>query len=748
MGGGRAWRAEKLKQNRERKKDAKKNARPPKKNSSKASRSVQEIAELDARIEAGAPRSGSNPLGEKLDESPGAGGFKPYAGATLFQQLPLSQLTLDGLRDAKYVTMTDIQRAALPHALCGRDILGAAKTGSGKTLAFLIPVIEKLYRLRWTSMDGVGALIISPTRELAMQIFDELRKVGKFHDLSGGLLIGGRKDVSTEKQSVNGLNILVCTPGRLLQHMHETVNFDCSPLKLLVLDEADRILDMGFAGTLNQIIAQIPKERQTFLFSATQTRSVQDLARLSLQSPEYLAVHAESAVATPARLQQTVMVVPLDQKIDTLWSFIKSHLRAKVLVFLSSCKQVKFVYEAFKHLRPGVPLTCLHGRLRQGGRLDAFYKFVEAEYAVMFATDIAARGLDFPTVDWVVQADCPEDVATYIHRVGRTARYKASGRSLLLLSPSETKMVALLEEAKIPIKVLKPNEKKIQSVSQLISGLLSKNADLKHMAQRAFTTYLRSVYLQGNKEVFDVHKLPIPEYAASLGLPSVPRVRFLGKGQSSAGKNVCYALKMPEAEHKTDQDDNRPVKDDDEPFFQKKRPREERDNDEPKKRPRDELEAGDTAMRPKPQKPKKMKLKIDLKTTGSHRLVFDDDGNAGPPLSTLAKEQVTGVEEDIVAVTQARYKRLEQEMKKRDKEDRLLDRQRLRDKRHKQKAKLQKAMDDTEQEQAPRLAVSNSDYSDEDNDNGDMKESSQMELDSMSLADQEALALQFLRSQR
>jgi ATP-dependent RNA helicase DDX10/DBP4 len=306
-----------------------------------------EINALETRIAAGAPAPGSNPLAvilPKEDEEGNSVEPRPYVGAKRFTQLPLSDRSQRGLKEAKYTHMTAIQRASLPHALCGHDVLGAAKTGSGKTLAFLIPVIEKLYRLRWGAMDGIGAVIISPTRELAMQIFDELRKVGKHHSLSGGLLIGGRKGVETEKETVAGLNILVCTPGRLLQHMDETPNFDCSQLQVLVLDEADRILDMGFAGTLNAILAQLSKERQTMLFSATQTRSVQDLARLSMSDPEFLAVHAESAAATPARLHQTAMIVPLDEKLDMLWSFIKTHLHNKTLVFLSSCKQVSCLF--------------------------------------------------------------------------------------------------------------------------------------------------------------------------------------------------------------------------------------------------------------------------------------------------------------------------------------------------------------------------------------------------------------------
>ncbi|KAG1369796.1 putative DEAD-box ATP-dependent RNA helicase 32 [Cocos nucifera] len=198
---------------------------------------AREIELLDSWIGAMKPDSGTNPLSipppppaAPVGRIPG-GGFSPYAGCKLFRQLPISQKTKDGLAP-KYTEMSEIQRASLPHSLCGRDILGAAKTGSGKTLAFIIPVIEKLYRARWGPEDGVGGIIISPTKELAGQLFEELKFVGKHHGLSAGLLIGGRKDVDEEKQCVNSLNILVCTPGRLLQHMDETPNFECSQLQV------------------------------------------------------------------------------------------------------------------------------------------------------------------------------------------------------------------------------------------------------------------------------------------------------------------------------------------------------------------------------------------------------------------------------------------------------------------------------------------------------------------------------------
>lgn len=338
-----------------------------------------------------------------------------------FSDLPLSEPTASGLASSHYKTLTDIQSRAISHALKGRDILGAAKTGSGKTLAFLVPVLENLYRKQWAEHDGLGALILSPTRELAIQIFEVLRKIGRYHTFSAGLVIGG-KSLKEEQERLGRMNILVCTPGRMLQHLDQTALFDTYNLQMLVLDEADRILDLGFQQTVDAIIGHLPKERQTLLFSATQTKKVSDLARLSLQDPEYVAVHETASSATPSKLQQHYVITPLPQKLDILWSFIRSNLKSKTMVFLSSGKQVRFVYESFRHLQPGIPLMHLHGRQKQGGRLDIVTRFSQSKHCVLFSTDVAARGLDFPAVDWVIQLDCPEDADTYIHRVGRTAR--------------------------------------------------------------------------------------------------------------------------------------------------------------------------------------------------------------------------------------------------------------------------------------------------------------------------------------
>lgn len=463
-----------------------------------------------------------------------------------FSDLPLSEPTASGLSASHYKTLTDIQSRVIGNALKGKDILGAAKTGSGKTLAFLVPVLENLYRRQWAEHDGLGALILSPTRELAIQIFEVLRKIGRYHTFSAGLVIGG-KSLREEQERLGRMNILVCTPGRMLQHLDQTALFDTFNLQMLVLDEADRIMDMGFQRTVDAIIDHLPKERQTMLFSATQTKKVSDLARLSLQDPEYVAVHEAATSATPSTLQQHYVVTPLSQKLDVLWSFIRSNLKSKTMVFLSSGKQVRFVYEAFRQLQPGVPLMHLHGRQKQGGRLDITTKFSQAKHSVLFATDVAARGLDFPAVDWVIQLDCAEDSDTYIHRVGRTARYERDGRAVLFLDPSEeTGMLKRLEQKKVPIERINIKANKQHSIKDQLQNMCFKDPELKYLGQKAFISYVKSVYVQKDKETFNLKELKLEDYAASLGLPGAPRIKFIKGDDTKDRKNAPRGMSSDE----------------------------------------------------------------------------------------------------------------------------------------------------------------------------------------------------------
>ncbi|ANZ75557.1 BA75_03074T0 [Komagataella pastoris] len=469
---------------------------------------------------------------------------KEYLKFTKFSELPLSRQTLIGLRGAHFIEMTPIQKEAIPPALQGQDILGAAKTGSGKTLAFLIPLIEMLLREDWNEFDGVGALIISPTRELAMQIYEVLLTIGKHSSFSCGLVIGG-KDFKYESERIGKINVLIGTPGRLLQHMDQSANLNINNLQMLILDEADRILDMGFKKTLDSIISSIPPQRQTLLFSATQTKSVQDLARLSLTNPRYVNSSSDLDLATPDSLEQSYIVVPLNEKINTLWSFIKTHLKSKILVFLSSSKQVHFLYEAFRKLQPGISLMKLHGRQKQTARIETTVKFSHAQHCCLFATDVVARGLDFPAIDWVVQLDCPEDASTYIHRVGRCARAGKEGKSLLVLTPSEEEAFVQRLESKNIKNISKLNIRgaKKKTIEPQMQALCFKSPELKYLGQKAFIAYFKSVFIQKDKEVFQVQKLPIEEYAKSLGLPGAPKIKLLEKSAKALTEDQLSKLK-------------------------------------------------------------------------------------------------------------------------------------------------------------------------------------------------------------
>ena len=387
-------------------------------------------------------------------------------------------------------------------------------------------MLEKLYREQWTEYDGLGALIISPTRELAVQIFEVLRKIGRYHIFSAGLVIGG-KSLKEEADRLARMNILVCTPGRMLQHLDQTAGFDANNLQILVLDEADRIMDMGFQSAVDALVEHLPLLRQTLMFSATQSKKVSDLARLSLNEPQYISVHEAATSATPTNLQQHYIITSLPEKLDTLYGFIKANLKSKIIVFLSSGKQVRFVYESFRHLQPGIPLLHLHGRQRQVARLEVTSRFTAAKQSCLFATDVVARGIDFPAVDWVIQADCPEDVDTYIHRVGRTARYQNNGKAVLFLDPSEEPgMIKRLQAKKIPIQKVNVKEKKKKSIKSDLQHMCFQNPDLKYLGQMAFISYARAIHLQKAKDIFKLNKLDLDAFAAGLGLPGTPQIKF------------------------------------------------------------------------------------------------------------------------------------------------------------------------------------------------------------------------------
>uniref|UniRef100_A0ACD5UMU1 Uncharacterized protein n=1 Tax=Avena sativa TaxID=4498 RepID=A0ACD5UMU1_AVESA len=680
------------------------------------SQDADEIRLLEAWVDAGKPRPGTKPpppsesssaadarrIARAVAAKAAAGEYSEYGACTRFDELPLSKKTKDALRKAGYKEMSEIQRAAIPHALCGRDILGAAKTGSGKTLAFVIPVLEKLYRAKWSKEDGVGCIIISPTNDLAGQIWDVIRKVGKLHGFSGGAIVK-RTGIDDEKELINRLNIIVCTPGRLVQHFDETPNFDCSQLQILVLDEADQMLHRDFQSQVDIIISQIPKV-QTLLFSATQTKSIKDLARVNLKNPEYISVHEQASTATPDNLEQCAMIVPLEQKLNMLWSFIRRHLKSKILVFLSSVKQVKFVYEIFKKLRPGIPLKCMHGRMKYEVQQAIVAEFNEST-SVMFSTDIFARGLDIGDVDWVVQVDCPDSVASYIHRVGRTARYNKRGKSLIFLCPEEERMLEKLKatESKIPINVKKPKVELLDQISQNIAAMLVKFPNLQQLGKRAFVTYLKSVYIQKDKEVFDLSRFSAENfaaYASSLGLPVTPKIRFVSHKKNASKKDMeDIGVKQKAKVIEINPQANRDMLVDDE-----------LDDDDilkPKKATTDaniyglhgilspKASGTDTNMESEKVKElvdrplKKKKLKINVHRPVGIRVKYDDEGNAIDPLASLAEEVGSEgvIHKDKIS---QRYAEMLREMQEDDKEDKAQHKKSLHEKKLQKKLKLKR----------------------------------------------------------
>ncbi|EPY75928.1 ATP-dependent RNA helicase DDX18 [Camelus ferus] len=361
----------------------------------------------------------------------------------------VNENTLKAIKEMGFTNMTEIQHKSIRPLLEGRDLLAAAKTGSGKTLAFLIPAVELIVKLKFMPRNGTGVLILSPTRELAMQTFGVLKELMTHHVHTYGLIMGGSNRSAEAQKLANGINIIVATPGRLLDHMQNTPGFMYKNLQCLVIDEADRILDVGFEEELKQIIKLLPTRRQTMLFSATQTRKVEDLARISLKKePLYVGVDDDKANATVDGLEQGYVICPSEKRFLLLFTFLKKNRKKKLMVFFSSCMSVKYHYELLNYI--DLPVLAIHGRQKQNKRTTTFFQFCNADSGTLLCTDVAARGLDIPEVDWIVQYDPPDDPKEYIHRVGRTARgLNGRGHALLILRPEELGFLRYLKQSKV-----------------------------------------------------------------------------------------------------------------------------------------------------------------------------------------------------------------------------------------------------------------------------------------------------------
>ncbi|KAJ3498679.1 hypothetical protein NLJ89_g10188 [Agrocybe chaxingu] len=453
-----------------------------------------------------------------------------------FSTLDLSEPTTRALTEMGMSTMTPVQAKSIPVLLAGKDVLGAARTGSGKTLAFLVPAVELLHRLKFKPMNGTGIVIITPTRELALQIFGVARDLMKYHSQTFGIVIGGANRRAEEEKLVKGVNLLVATPGRLWDHLRDTKGFVRRNLKALVIDEADRILEIGFEQQMKDIIAMLPKdERQTMLFSATQTTKVTDLARISLRlGPVHIDVDKEESTSTVATLSQGYVVCPSERRFLLLFTFLKKNLKKKVIVFFSSCNSVKYHSELLNYI--DVPVLDLHGKQKQQKRTNTFFEFINAESGILLCTDVAARGLDIPRVDYIVQYDPPDDPRDYIHRVGRTARAGKVGKSLLFLLESELGFLRYLKEAKVPLNEFVFPADRIENVQTQLENLLAKNYHLYRSATSGYRAYLQSYASYSLKKIFDVNALDLTKIAKAFGFKVPPRVNLAigpGKGQSA-----------------------------------------------------------------------------------------------------------------------------------------------------------------------------------------------------------------------
>ncbi|KAJ1833356.1 ATP-dependent RNA helicase [Coemansia sp. RSA 2711] len=451
-----------------------------------------------------------------------------------FTSLPLTEQTQRAVGEMGFTRMTEVQARTIPPLLAGKDVLGAAKTGSGKTLAFLIPVVELLSRLRFKSRNGTGAIIISPTRELALQIFGVARELMQFHSQTFGLVIGGANRRAEADKLAKGVNLLIATPGRLLDHLQNTKGFIYKNLKTLVVDEADRILENGFEDEMKAIIKMLPQEeRQSMLFSATQTTKVEDLARISLkQGPMYINVDEGKEQATAEGLEQGYVMCESDKRFLLLFTFLRRNLKKKVIVFFSSCNSVNYHAELLNYI--DVPVLDLHGKQKQQKRTNTFFEFINADKGILLCTDVAARGLDIPAVDWIIQYDPPDDPRDYIHRVGRTARAGGQGKSLLFLLPSELGFLRYLKQAKVPLNEYQFPQNKVANVQSQLEKLIEKNYYLNKSARDGYRSYLQAYASYQLKNIFNVNHLDLQKVGKAFGFTIPPNVNIsVGEARKS-----------------------------------------------------------------------------------------------------------------------------------------------------------------------------------------------------------------------
>jgi len=367
--------------------------------------------------------------------------FAKYFQILTFHEFNFEERLIEGIEALGYETATPIQEQAIPAIMEGKDLIGAAQTGTGKTAAFLLPVIQKIITVPHD--DAIKALVIVPTRELATQIDQQMEGLSYFTPVSSIPVYGGTDGASfsREKQAlVNGADMVICTPGRMIAHLNMGyVNF--SRVKYLILDEADRMLDMGFYDDIMKIISHVPAERQTLCFTATMPRDMREMARKILKNP----LEINIAPSKPAdNILQMAYVVYDNQKIPLVQYILRDMQTRTILVFCSTKSSAKQLTASLKKL--GMNAAEIHSDLDQPAREAVLNRFRSRELNILVATDIVSRGIDIEDIDMVINFDVPNEGEDYIHRIGRTARAQAKGAAVTLISEKDQGKFAVIEK--------------------------------------------------------------------------------------------------------------------------------------------------------------------------------------------------------------------------------------------------------------------------------------------------------------
>jgi ATP-dependent RNA helicase RhlE len=399
-----------------------------------------------------------------------------------FAQLGLTEELLKAVADQGYVTPTPVQQKAIPLILEGKDVLAGAQTGTGKTASFTLPLLQRLAENHdpHQKPHRVRALILVPTRELAAQVYESVKTYGVHLPLHVEAVVGGASIGIQTRQLRRGCDIVVATPGRLIDHVQQR-NINLSNVEILVLDEADRMLDMGFMPDIRQIMALIPKKRQSLLFSATVPNAIKSLAAQLLNNPVEVEVAKQNATAD--NVSERVYGIGREYKRELLSYLIGSNNWKQVLVFVRTKHGADRLEKQL--IEDGIRTAALHGDKTQGARNKALEYFKTGKVSVLVATDVAARGLDIDDLPHVVNYDLPQVPEDYIHRIGRTGRAGANGEALSLVCPEEAWMLAEIEKL-LKRQIPRVADTGYEPVSLKVTDAPKKNAPNKNTGKKDF----------------------------------------------------------------------------------------------------------------------------------------------------------------------------------------------------------------------------------------------------------------------